>query len=116
MCGGRHQEGVHSSLQPLTERGCGEEEQIHRWAAKSMLHDQGLPLFLCKEACNTAVYLQNKIPHHALGHVTPEEAFWGKKPDVGHFRIFGCISYSYVPKEKRTKLEPTAEKGICGLQ
>jgi len=56
--------------------------------------------------------LQNRSPHRALGHVTPEEAFSGKKPYIGHFRIFGCIAYSYVPKEKRTKLEPTAEKGI----
>ena len=47
-----------------------------------------------------------------MGHMTPEEAFSRKKPDVGHLRIFGCIAYSYVPKEKRTKLEPTAEKGI----
>ena len=44
--------------------------------------------------------------------MTPEEAFSGKKPDVGHIRIFGCIAYSYIPKEKRTKLEPTAEKDI----
>jgi len=34
------------------------------------------------------------------------------KPDFGHLRIFGCMTYSYIPKEKRTKLEPTAEKGI----
>jgi hypothetical protein len=27
-------------------------------------------------------------------------------------RIFGCITYSYVPSEKRTKLEPTTERGI----
>ena len=27
-------------------------------------------------------------------------------------RIFGCIAYSYIPKEKSTKLGPTAEKGI----
>ena len=58
------------------------------------------------------MYLQNMSPHRALGPVTLEEAFSGKKLDVGHFRIFGCIAYSYVPKEKRTKLEPTAEKGI----
>jgi len=40
------------------------------------------------------------------------EAFSGKKPEVGHFRIFGCITYTYVPSEKRTKLEPMAERGI----
>ena len=28
------------------------------------------------------------------------------------FRIFGSLTYSHVPSEKRTKLEPTAEKGI----
>ena len=61
-------------------------------AAKAMPHDQGLPLFLWAEACNTAVYLQNRSPYRALGHVTSEEAFSGKKPDVGHFRIFGCIA------------------------
>jgi hypothetical protein len=44
--------------------------------------------------------------------MTPGEAFFGKKPEVGHFRIFGGITYSYVPSEKRTKLEPMAERGI----
>ena len=44
--------------------------------------------------------------------MTPEEAFFGKKPDVGHFRIFGCLTYSYVPKGKRTKLETTAHNSI----
>jgi hypothetical protein len=81
-------------------------------AARSMLHDQGLPFFLWAEACNTAAYIQNRSPHKALGGRTPEEAFSGKKPEVGHFRIFGCLTYSHVPSEKRTKLEPTAERGI----
>jgi hypothetical protein len=44
--------------------------------------------------------------------MTPEEAFSGKKPEVGHFHIFGCITYSYVPSEKRTKLDPMAKRGI----
>jgi hypothetical protein len=77
-----------------------------------MLHDQGLPLFLWAEACYTAVYLQNRIPQRALGDKTPEEAFSGKKPDVRHFRIFGCLTYSHVSSEKKTKIEPTIEKGI----
>eukprot|EP00253_Pinus_taeda_P012573 PITA_12573 len=81
-------------------------------AAKAMLHDQGLPLFLWAEAYNTAVYLQNRSLHHALGHMTPEETFSGKKPDIGHLHFLGCITYSYIPKEKRTKLEPTTKKGI----
>jgi hypothetical protein len=44
--------------------------------------------------------------------MTPKEAFSGKNPEVGHFRIFRCITYSYVPYEKRTKLGPTEKRGI----
>lgn len=66
-----------------------------------MLHDQDLPWFLWAEACNIVVYLQNRIPHKVLGKLTPEEAFSSKKADLGH-----------IPVEKRTKLEPTAKKGI----
>jgi len=47
-----------------------------------------------------------------LGNKTPKEAFSGKKPEVGHFRIFGCLTYSHVPFEKRKNLETTTEKGI----
>ena len=59
-------------------------------ATRSMLHDQGLPLFLWAEACYTVVYLQNRSPHKAVGSMTPEDAFSGKKPEVGHFQIFGA--------------------------
>jgi hypothetical protein len=44
--------------------------------------------------------------------MTLEEDFFGKKPEVGHLCIFGCITYSYVPSEKRKKLEPKTERGI----
>ena len=77
-----------------------------------MLHDQSLPFFLWVEACSTAIYLQNRSPHRAVGNMTPEECFLGKKPEVGHFRIFGSLTYSHASSEKRTKLEPTAKKGI----
>jgi hypothetical protein len=43
--------------------------------------------------------------------MTPEEAFTGVNPEVGHFRIFGCPIYIHVPKEKRTKLYPLGRKG-----
>ena len=46
------------------------------------------------------------------GSKTPEEMFTGKVPEIGHFRIFGCLTYSHVPSEKRTKLEAIDERGI----
>ena len=31
---------------------------------------------------------------------------------VGHLRIFGCLVYIHVPKEKRSKIKPSDKKGI----
>ena len=42
--------------------------------------------------------------------MTLEEVLTGQKPSIEHLRIFGCITFSHVPKEKRTKMEPTAKK------
>jgi hypothetical protein len=64
---------------------------------RAMLHDKGMPLFLWAEACYTAIYLLNKSPHRAFGDKTPEVTFSGKKYEVGHFRIFGCLTSSHVP-------------------
>jgi transposase InsO family protein len=73
-------------------------------ATKAMLHDQGITFFRWVEPCNTTIYMQNRSAQGALGNKTPEEAFSRKKLEVGHFRIFGCLTYSYVPSEKRKKL------------
>ena len=43
--------------------------------------------------------------------MTSREVFTGVKSGVGHLRIFGCLVYIHVPKEKRTKLEPSGKKG-----
>jgi hypothetical protein len=47
-----------------------------------------------------------------LGEKTPEEAFTGVKLEIGNLRIFCFPIYIHVPMEKRTKLEPSGEKGI----
>lgn len=57
--------------------------------SRDMHHDQKLSKFLWGEATNKAVYVQNRVPHHALDNKTPEEVFMGVKPDIGHLCIFG---------------------------
>jgi hypothetical protein len=44
--------------------------------------------------------------------MTPEEKFTRKKLDVSHLKVFSCIAYVHVPDEKRSKLDPKAEKCI----
>lgn len=70
-----------------------------------------MPKFLWEKACNTIVYIQNKTPHRVLGKITPEKVFTRKTPEVIHFKIFGSLAYCRIPKEKRKKLDWTAEKG-----
>ncbi|MCO5580198.1 hypothetical protein L7F22_034064 [Adiantum nelumboides] len=55
----------------------------------------------------------NMTPTAAVHDMTPEKKFTGKKPDVSHFKVFGCIAYVHVLDELRTKLDPKAEK--CGF-
>ena len=56
------------------------------------------------EAYKTAVYIQNKYPHTALGRKTPEEIFTGTRPDVSHIRIFGSVFYCHVHADNRKKV------------
>ena len=43
--------------------------------------------------------------------MAPEEAFTGEKPKIGHLRIFKCLVYIHVPRERRSKLDPSGRKG-----
>ena len=69
-------------------------------------------MHLWAEACNTAIYVQNRCPHRVLGMSTPKQAFTSKKLDISHLNIFCSSVYIHVTKDARKKLEPTAEVGI----
>ena len=75
--------------------------------AREMLHDQDLPMHLWVEAARTNLYVQNCTPHRVLENKIYEEDFLGEKPKVSHLRIFGFPMYVHIPKEKRTKLDPS---------
>jgi hypothetical protein len=77
-----------------------------------MMNDQNLSMLLWGEATMIVIYVQNRTPHCILNNMTLEEAFFEKKRSVEHLRIFGCLVYIHVPKDKRKKLEPSEKKGI----
>ena len=78
---------------------------------KAMIHDPDLLMHLWAEAARTAVYVQNRISHSALGNKTPEEMFYGEKPEVSHLNIFGCPIYIHIPK-KKNKVRSFRKEGI----
>jgi len=78
---------------------------------KVVIHDQYLPIYLWEEVAMKVVYMKNRSPHRVLENKTPEEMFLGDKQEVSHLRMFGCPVYVHVPKDKRTKLDPSGKKG-----
>ena len=65
-----------------------------------------------KSYAKSTMYVQSCTPHRVLENKTPEEVFSRKKLEVRHIRIFGCPVYIHIPKEKRTKLDPSGKNGI----
>lgn len=80
--------------------------------ARSMVKAKHMPRTFWAEAVLCAVYLLNRCPTKSVGNKTPNEAWSGSKPSVGHLRIFGCIAYAHVPDQKRKKLDDKGEKCI----
>ena len=79
-----------------------------------MIHDQDLPMHLWDEATSIVVYVKNRLSHSSLRFKTPEEMYTRKKLEVIHIKIFGCLEYLHISKEKRTKLDPSGNNGIFG--
>ncbi|KAL8112473.1 hypothetical protein AgCh_019977 [Apium graveolens] len=72
--------------------------------ARSFLKEKSLPAIFWAEAVRYSVYILNRLPTRALSRVTPYEAWTGRKPDMGHIRIFGCLAHMKLPANQVTKL------------
>lgn len=83
-------------------------------AARTMLCSKSLSKTLWAEAINTSVYVINRTGTSSIsgGGKCPFELWFGKKPDITKFQIFGDEVFCHIPKQKRRKLDPKAKKGI----
>jgi len=75
-----------------------------------MLNEKNLSNYFWAEAVATAIYIMNRTHTTEIHGMTPEKKFTGKKPNVSHLRVFGCIAYTHVPEG--LKLDLKAEKCI----
>ena len=67
----------------------------------TMLHQAGLPLSFWGEALAAYIHVWNKTPTSAVSGRTPYETFYGNKPDVSMLRVWGCVAYVHIQKDKR---------------
>ena len=105
----------HQFIMPYTPQKNGVAERKNRniaEVARALMAEKDMPHCYWAKAVSTTVYIMNKTPTAAVHDMTPEEKFTGRKLDVGHFKVFGCIAYVHVPYELCTKLDPKAEKCV----
>lgn len=106
---------VHELTVPYTPEQNGVAERMNRTleeSGRSMLCHAGLPKRFWAESVATAAYLRNRSPTVAVPGKTPYERWFGKKPPMGHIRVFGCDAYAHIPKAKRRKWDPKSKPGV----
>ena len=84
-------------------------------AVKTMIHDQDLPMHLWDEAARNVLYVQNRLSDSAIRFKTHEEMYTGNKPEVSHLKIFGCLIYAHIQKDKNQVGSFWKEGSICRI-
>ena len=78
----------------------------------AMLEESGLPKSFWAECMSALVHTWNCCPTSAVPKVTPYQLWYKRKPDVSHLRVWGCVAYVHIQKDKRAKLGSHMEKCI----
>jgi hypothetical protein len=77
-----------------------------------MLDDAGLTNRYYAFTVSVAVDLKNSTPTRLVVRKTLYEAWHRMEPSLKHLRVFGCLAFVHVPKEKCKKLDYRATPGI----
>jgi hypothetical protein len=88
---------------PYSPQSNGVSERLNQTlvrTAMALLYAAHLPTKLWGFALIAATYLYNRTPHSSLG-CTPYEQVHSYVPFVQHLRVFGCMCWEHIPKEKR---------------
>ena len=104
----------HQLTVPYCPQQNGRAERLNRTLmekTRSMLLHAHMPKVFWAEALQTANFLRNAT-YMAQLKDTPEFLFTGKRTDSDRIKVFGCMAYSQIPKEKRKKLDAVSEPGI----
>jgi hypothetical protein len=78
-----------------------------------MLHEANLPASFRALAVGAYIHVSNMHPSaHIGGNTTPHELWHKQKPDVSHLKVWGCLAYMHVQKDKRDASGSHIEKCV----
>lgn len=78
----------------------------------TLLTEAGLPRSFWAEALAALVHTVNRCPTSTVTGGTPYQLWYNRKPSVDHIRVWGCLAYVHVQKDKRGSMGPHMEKCI----
>jgi hypothetical protein len=78
--------------------------------ARSMMSNNSLPTFLWGDALKTAAYILNRVPSKSVPK-TSFELWYGHKPNLSHFQIWGCPAEMRPYDPSLKKLDPRSVSG-----
>ncbi|KAI3669359.1 hypothetical protein L6452_40592 [Arctium lappa] len=81
-------------------------------AARTMLSQSDLPLFLWAEAVSTACHTQNRSMIHRCFQKTPYELINNRTPTIKYFHVFGCKCFVLNDRASLNKFSAKADEGI----
>ena len=73
--------------------------------ARSLLKSMNVLGRLWGEAVRHSVYLLNRLPTKAMGDKTPFEGWYGRKPNLGYLKVFGCTTHVRIAGSHLKKLD-----------
>jgi len=106
----------HNFSAPRTSQQNGVVERKNRSLeelARTILNESSLPKCLWADAVSIACYVMNHVLIKPILKKTWYELLNGRKPNIGHLKVFGCKCYILNNgKESLGKFDAKSDKGI----
>ena len=79
--------------------------------ARTILNESSLPKTFWADAVNTSCYIMNRVHIRPILNKTPYELYFGRKPNISHFHVFGCKCFVHNNgKDNLDKFDPKSDE------
>ena len=76
-----------------------------------ILNESPLPKSFWMDVVNVACYVMNRVFIRPILNKTPYELYFGRKPNISHFHIFGC-KFHNNGKDNLDKFDPKSNEAL----